>query len=55
VEAEASVGRVGQWETERAELEALVLKVDGPEFARARAEGGLLTITQAAGLDPIGA
>ena len=31
VEAEASAGRVGQWEGARAELEALVLVVDGPE------------------------
>jgi predicted ATPase len=53
VEAEASHGRVGQWERERETLEALVLSVDGPEFARGRAEGEMLTITQAAGLDPV--
>lgn len=51
VESEASSGRVGQWETHHVELEALVLRVDGPAFARARAEGGLLSVAQAAGLE----
>jgi tetratricopeptide (TPR) repeat protein len=53
VEAEASLGRVGQWDRERGNLEALVLSVDGPEFALARSEGAMLTITQAADLDPV--
>ena len=51
VEAEASVGRVGQWEQEVAELEALVLRADGPRFSQARAEGKLLSIPQAAELE----
>lgn len=55
VEAEARLGRVGQWEREREGLEALVLAVDGPQFAAGRAEGGLLTIIQAAGLRHVGA
>jgi predicted ATPase/class 3 adenylate cyclase len=49
VEAEASSRRVGQWESGQAELEALVLRVDGPAFSAARAEGGLLSIPDAAG------
>lgn len=53
LESEASSGRVGQWENERAALEALVLRVDGPVFAAARAEGSLLSIGQAAGLEPV--
>jgi hypothetical protein len=42
---------VGQWEHQQAELQALVLRVDGPAFARGRAEGGLLSIAEAAGLE----
>ena len=42
---------VRQWENHREELEALVLGADGPEFARARTEGRLLSIAEAAGLD----
>jgi predicted ATPase len=52
VESETSAGRVGQWEQERAKIEALVLRVDGPAFASARAEGSLLSIAEAAGLEP---
>ncbi len=51
VESETGSGRVGQWEQERAEIEALVLRADGPAFARARVEGGLLSIGEAAGLE----
>lgn len=51
VENEASAGRVGQWERHHAEVEALVLRVDGPAFARARREGTLLTLVEAAGYD----
>jgi predicted ATPase/class 3 adenylate cyclase len=50
LEAEVSAGRVGQWERHAAELEALVLRADGPAFSAARAEGRLLSIPQAAGL-----
>ena len=53
VEAEVSLGRVGQWEREQEGIQALVLSEDGPEFARGRAEGGLLTLTQAVDLDPV--
>ena len=52
VETEASAGGVGQWEKHAAELEALALRADGPEFQQARAEGRLLSIPQAAGLEP---
>ena len=48
VEAEASSRRVGQWESGQAEFEALVLRVDGPAFSAARAEGALLSIADAA-------
>jgi predicted ATPase len=53
LESAAASGRVGQWEQERADLEALALRADGPEFAAARSEGGLLSIAQAAGLEPL--
>ncbi|MGL6279552.1 MAG: ATP-binding protein, partial [Gaiella sp.] len=52
LESEAEAGRVGQWEQNRAEFEAAVLAVDGPEFSRARVEGRLLSIAEAAGLAP---
>jgi hypothetical protein len=52
VEAEAAGGRVGQWERDRQEFEELVLTVDGPGFADARIEGGMLSISEAAGLEP---
>jgi predicted ATPase/class 3 adenylate cyclase len=51
VEGEVSVGPVGQWEHYSEELEALVLRADGPAFAQARAEGSLLSIAEAAGLE----
>ena len=55
VEAEAASGRVGQWERDRLEFEELVLAADGPEFADARVEGNMLSISQAAGLEPAAA
>ena len=51
IESEQASRPVRQWENRREELEALVLGVDGPAFARARAEGRLLSIAEAAGLD----
>ena len=42
---------VRQWENVREELEPLVLRVDGPAFASARAEGSLLSIAEAARLE----
>ena len=52
VDAEAASGRVGQWERERPEFEAIVRTVDGPAFRRAHAEGGLLSIAQAIAVEP---
>jgi tetratricopeptide (TPR) repeat protein len=52
VESESSAGPVGSWEQEVDEFAALVLRLDGPEFDEARADGALLTIAQASGLDP---
>jgi predicted ATPase/class 3 adenylate cyclase len=49
VESEARTGRVGHWEKHHAELEGLVLRADGPAFARARDEGALLSVAEAAG------
>src|SRR3954454_2527045 len=51
IESEQTSRPVRQWENDREELEALVLGVDGPAFARARTEGRLLSIAEAAGLD----
>jgi predicted ATPase len=51
VEAEATLGRVGQWERDRPEFEELVFAVECPEFAAARVEGNMISIAQAAGLD----
>jgi hypothetical protein len=45
LQARATVGN------DREELEALVLGVDGPAFTRARTEGRLLSIAEAAGFD----
>ena len=42
VESEVRAGRVGQWGKHHTEIEALVLRADGPAFAGARAEGSLL-------------
>ncbi len=55
VESEAASGAVGQWEKDREEYEALVLRADGLAFAKARGEGGLLSIAQAAGLETVAA
>ncbi len=55
VEAEAANGRVGQWERDRPEFEELVFAADCPRFADARLEGAMLSISDAAGLDPIAA
>lgn len=46
----AALRAVRQWENRRKELEPLILVVDGPAFASARAEGHLLSVTEAAGL-----
>jgi tetratricopeptide (TPR) repeat protein len=51
IESEQASRPVARWENRRQELEALVLRVDGPAFASARTEGGLLSIAEAAGLD----
>ena len=51
IESEQASSPVARWENHRAELEALVLRVDGPAFARARTEGRLRSIAEAAGLE----
>jgi predicted ATPase/class 3 adenylate cyclase len=51
IESEQASRPVRQWENHREKLEALVLRVDGPAFASARAEGCLLSIAEAAGLE----
>jgi hypothetical protein len=48
VESEVDAHAVGQWESVRDELEALIRRVNGPAFIAARSEGGLLSIVQAA-------
>lgn len=53
VESELTSGPVGQWEKNHAELEGLVLRADGPAFSQARAEGSLLSIAEAAGLETV--
>ena len=53
VESEAASGPVGQWEKWREELEGLVLRADGFPFSQARAEGSLLSIAEAAGLETV--
>ncbi len=49
IESEQTSGPAPLWESIRDEYEALVLRVDGPAFASARAEGNLLSIAEAAG------
>lgn len=51
IESNETSGAVRGWEDSRREYEALVLRADGPPFARARTEGRLLSIAEAAGLD----
>jgi glycine dehydrogenase len=51
IESNETSGPVRGWEDSRKEYEALVLRADGPPFARARTEGRLLSIAEAAGLD----
>jgi hypothetical protein len=51
IESNETSGPVRGWEDTRKEVEALVLRADGPTFARARTKGRLLSIAEAAGLD----
>ena len=51
IESEQTSRPVRQWENDRQKLEALVLRVDGPAFVRARTEGRLLSIAEAAGFE----
>ena len=51
IESEVSAGGVAEWERRREEIEERVLRADGPEFAHARAEGSLMSVAEAAGLD----
>jgi hypothetical protein len=52
VENETKAQDVGQWESGREALEALVLRVDGAEFSAARSEGAMLSIADAAAPRP---
>jgi tetratricopeptide (TPR) repeat protein len=52
IETAIGVGSVGDWGAYFEEYEALVMRVDGPVFQQARDEGRLLSIPQAAGLEP---
>jgi predicted ATPase/class 3 adenylate cyclase len=52
IESEEAEGSIGQWPEYRAEYERLVLSGAGPEFEQARAEGRLLSLGKAAGLEP---
>jgi hypothetical protein len=54
IESEHASRPVRQWENRRGELEALVLRLDGPAFSSARAEGTLMSSGEAAGLAPAG-
>jgi hypothetical protein len=49
IESDQSLDPVQGWEKKRAQVEPLVLRADGGSFARARAQGRLLSIAQAAG------
>ena len=51
IESEQESRPVPKWERIRAQCEDRVLRADGETFARARAEGRLLSIARAAGLD----
>jgi predicted ATPase len=51
IESEQESRPVPRWERIRAQCEDRVLRADGDTFARARADGRLLSIAQAAGLD----
>jgi hypothetical protein len=51
IESDETSGPVRGWEDSRKECEALVMRADGPALARARTEGHLLSIAEAAGLD----
>ena len=55
IEREAASGRVGQWEQYRKEFEAPVMRGAGPAFTMACAEGSILSIAEAAGLEPVAA
>ena len=53
IESEEAAGPIGQWLSYRAEYERLVWSAAGrPEFEQARAEGRLLSLQEAGGLEP---
>jgi hypothetical protein len=52
IESEEASGPIGQWPGYRAQYEELRLPASGPEFERARDEGHLLSLAEAAGLVP---
>lgn len=51
IESEEAAGRVGQWESERDEVAARVVRLDDPSFVEGLAEGRLLSIAAALGLE----
>ena len=52
IESEEATAPIGQWPSYRDEYESLIRAADGPEFERARQEGALLSLAEAAGLAP---
>jgi hypothetical protein len=50
IESEEERGPIGQWPGHRDAYMALIRVADGPEFERARQEGTLLTLAEAAGV-----
>ena len=51
IESEEAIAPIGQWPGERETYESLVRIAGGPDFDRARQEGTLLSLAEAAGLD----
>jgi hypothetical protein len=51
IEREEAAAPIGQWPGYRAEYECLVFSAAGSTFEEARAEGRLLALGEAAGLD----
>ena len=52
IESEESAAPIGQWPGQRAEYEEAVMRAAGPEFERGREEGRVLSLAEAAGLEP---
>jgi hypothetical protein len=52
IESEEAEGSIGQWLEHRATYERLVFSAAGPKCDQARAEGRLLSLAEAAGVEP---